>query len=302
MMKNTIFIIFMFLGFMSTFSYAGFHEYDHYRGWFFGNEEYEEEKEPKPIEKALVPKEKKQDKRESEKKKPPITATEQMELFQKSFEEAKNRAVLNPTYENVREWLYQQRAMWNQADQFSKVFKEVVFSDHTLGSTRNFPTSNYSADAFAIEREMKILEVLKILSQKGQLFFFFDSTCPHSQAQVMPLNNLKKKYGIEYFAISVDGNNIEGLENFRVDNGISHNFGVRMVPALYFVVPKTRELFFISEGILSTASIVERLVVVAKQGNLVPHSIIPQQFNTDKKDNFIDVKDYIRRAKADEKF
>jgi conjugal transfer pilus assembly protein TraF len=292
-----ILIIAIFIFFAQPL-FAEFHEYDHYRGWFFHNEKYPQEEEtPKPKKEVITPSPSVQTpKAESQKK--VLSATEQVGVFRDSLEEAKNRAILNPTPENMQAWLYQQRAMWNQTDLFSKVFKEVVFSDQKLGSARNHPTSNYAINAFAQEKHMAYMKITERLSDIGQMFFFFDES-PHSKAQVNPLKILQEKYHIAFFSISIDGGEIEGIENYRVDNGISKKIGVTKYPSLYFVVPKTNQLFFISEGAISTDSMVERLIVVAKRANLVPEEMIPSGFNTNPDNTFDSVNDYIRRNEDD---
>ena len=77
------------------------------------------------------------------------------------------------------------------------------------------------------------------IAKRAGLFFFYRSDCPYCHAQAPIIESMALNYGVEVFAIAVDGLPLPGGEfpNYKVDSGQAQSLSVTTVPAVFLVDP-----------------------------------------------------------------
>lgn len=230
---------------------------DRERGWFWHESQpVEEEKKEEP--QQIAPQ-----KAEPEK----IELT--VEWVKDELPKAMNRAINNPTDENLAAYAYLQRLALDQASRFSSRMSEFMAMESQLDESKRRPTSAMGLSSFHEERREVVREAIEEVRNKTNgIFFFYASYCSYCHRMVPVLNEIKKTHGIDILAISMDGGIIPGMENFTVvediDNSVTDLFGVSITPTLHLVM-KDNSSELIVEGLKTVPDVEDRILFAARK-------------------------------------
>ncbi|CAO5674027.1 MAG: hypothetical protein CNLJKLNK_01439 [Holosporales bacterium] len=157
-MKNFIFLIIIQSCFGSFYK-------DHARGWFW----YED---PKKQEDEMMLK------KEKDPNTQPKTAREQLDLYKKKLEEAKAVALMDPSYNNVKNYMFAQKDMIDRSEKFSHMWGQVVLQTPKLNNEIKFPTAQYMRHVYDDQQSKQDEDLLKHASKNFGLFFFVSPGWP----------------------------------------------------------------------------------------------------------------------------
>ena len=248
-------------------------------GWFFYNETEEEKKKKALLKKAPVAKKEVKKEKPPEKKivKTPIqapTPTSPAPLSSKWIKQKlkmyKQRAIDNPTKENVLAYLYVQKAAMDKAQKFSEVMQQVVYTNPDVDELQRSPGSQGYSTMMRDEANKGKDEVIRKLSNEVGIVFFFTSTCSYCLKQAPVLKMFTKLTGINVMPISLDGKALPGgfYPKFKNDSGLSKQLTVKVTPTLYLY--KKPNIFApLSRGIASITSLKDRIIKVAHAKNWI---------------------------------
>ncbi|MCX7100910.1 MAG: conjugal transfer protein TraF, partial [Methylobacter sp.] len=120
---------------------------DKERGWFWYEEPVldEDVAEPEPLLPEPPPIQEK--KAEPEPAKPPEAKPLSAEWFRKNMEKYRDKAIDEPTPQNVSAYMYLQRVMLDKAEKFTEVSQQVVMSDPVLDENSRRPIATFGAFA-----------------------------------------------------------------------------------------------------------------------------------------------------------
>lgn len=192
---------------------------------------------------------------------------------------ARDRAMEQPTSENVRAFYYLQRYAMDMAERFATVSQQVTLTDPLLDENNRRPLSTYGSgvvDQVARERKEEIAQ--KISTEVG-LWYFYRSDCPYCKAQEPVLARLQQKLGLVVLPIALDGKAMEDshFKMFVPDRGQARMLKVTQTPTLY-MVKKPNEYVLLSEGLLTDEGFVQRMIVGAREAGWISE----QEFNETK--------------------
>lgn len=182
------------------------------------------------------------------------------------------RAVDNPTEENVQAYLYAQRVALDKSQVYAEKARQVVNSDPLLDENNRVPLATYAKATFLNGIAKGRTEALSHLSKVGGIWVFFDAKCEYCKAQIYSAQQLAKRYGFHVKYISVDGSAMPGLPSFVKDNGHAKMLNLRLTPTTVFVVPP-KGYFVVSQGLMAEDQLGERIVFAADSQNLLPQDI-----------------------------
>ena len=174
----------------------------------------------------------------------------QMEKFKKDMERAQNRAILNPTYENVRVLKeYQDHAM-NQSTDFAKMWMVVNFMEGGLRPEDN--ADNQFRKIYSKQESQDLDLKISEIAQTHGLFFFFKQDCPYCHQFAPLLKRFAQKYGFEVKAISKAGGKLPSFPKSVQDNGMGATLNPNgAYPSLFLANPHTGEVIPVAEGMTS---------------------------------------------------
>ena len=279
MMKNRTFLLFVLLGILSNGVYAAD---DKPRGFLF----YDDKKLP-----VIKTTPKKQEEKKEQPKTPKIdnkqqvnstSPTSNLEPFSVEWLRAKmpillDRAMNNPTEENVRAYKYAERMMIDMASNFADQSQNVVRNDPMLDQNVRFPTSQMARQSALYQIDKAREGIIQHLSTKCGVWFFFDTKCRFCESQFKVIKLLEEKYGIETRYISLDGNIFKGMNRNKVlfDKGGERAkiLGIKLTPATVLVLPPDQTAL-ISHGASSLNDLEEKMVNASIGLKIAPPELV----------------------------
>lgn len=173
----------------------------------------------------------------------------------------RDRALQDPTPENVRAYFYLQRHAMNMAERFALVAQKVVLADPSLDENTRRPISSYGGHVFdSVARENMVHVAAKIATLAG-IWYFYKSDCPYCRAQNPVLERLQRRIGLAVLPIALDGQAMpDGIfPRFVLNQGHAQQLNVTQTPTLY-LVRKPSEFVLLSEGLVTDEGLLERIV------------------------------------------
>lgn len=254
-------------------------------GWFWYKDPVEPVKEePKPAQPATAAKP------TTAKPQPPAGPTPfSAKWVRVNLPKYRDLAWSDPSPENLRVYLYLQQFAIDRSERFADVAQQVTFGDPYLDSVTRRPMASYASSRLDSIAGNKQDSVLKEITSRAGLFFFFDSQSVLSQLQASVVQMFVRVTGIAIVPISLDGHGFAdgSFPNFKTDQGQAAKMGVVSVPALYLVTPDGQSTA-IGQGALSLNEIKRRTVAVAYRQGIIDkktfNSTTPavnQDINTD---------------------
>lgn len=236
-------------------------------GWFFYEPEPEPELEPEPEQPPITA------------PLAPVTPPEQKETkvippfsntwYREHFQEIQDRAIDDPSEDNVSAYLYAHRIMMDKSQNFAHQVALVSQTDPMLDETTRFPFASAMRSSFIRMADEAQKDALRDLAGRMGVWYFFRTDCQYCVMQHNAVEHLAKEYGFPLMEISVDGGLPEWpAGNVRVDSGQFQRLGLQIVPAVVLAVPPDTFLV-ISQGLLSQSAMDERVLLVAEKNGLI---------------------------------
>lgn len=167
---------------------------------------------------------------------PPLSAV----WFRENLQVYAEKAIDNPTKENVEAYFLLQRIMMDKAQGFSDMARRVVTGDPILDESNrrsHDPASARMQETLSAKRRN---EALVEVGKNAGIAFFFSKECDLCDNQASNLRHLSDRTGIEILPVSLDGSALpSGLfaDSMEVDQGQAHELGIEQGPALFMLAP-----------------------------------------------------------------
>ncbi len=191
-------------------------------------------------------------------------ALQELNSLQTKLEESKALAIMYPTTEHVKNYIEMHNTVIQKASLFSSTWQEVIWQTPELDFSIQNPTDNSARHVYYDEVKVTNGETVKALSDEYGLFFFFRSDCSYCHAFAPILKNFENKYGITVMAISLDGGTLPDYPNATVDNGMAHQLGINVVPAIVALHPQSKHIIPLSFGFVSEEELLRRMSTLAQ--------------------------------------
>ena len=193
------------------------------------------------------------------------SAMAQMSILRQAVREAKAKAILYPTVENMKSYLILQNFVTNQAGLFTKVWKKTLLEYPELDYSILHPTQNSAQHIIYAENSRKEKEAIRAFGEKYGLFFFYRGNNKLDQALAPIIYGFSKENNIFLIPISVDGRLINIFESNHINNGQAEKLGIKYFPALILVDPKNQKILPINYGFISDSELHRRFLQVATE-------------------------------------
>ena len=187
-----------------------------------------------------------------------------------NIEQLQMNALDDPSEENVKLFLYAQKAVMDRAESFSQSVKEVVRTTPELDAQSNAPLTSMAKATWNRAARQAHKNAIRRILDAGGIWYFFMSTCPYCSKQSPILASWGINNDARIQAISLDG--LPGPEgafpDFRPDQGQGATLGVKVTPTLYYVSPP-RLIEPIGQGLMTLSQLEERLIAIGARNGLV---------------------------------
>ena len=237
---------------------------DKERGWFW----YERDPAPDGMPEAAPAKPVPQADAKPPPAKPDGPVPLSAEWMRKNMGTYRDKAIDDPTRENVAAYAYLQRVMVDKAERFTNAFQGVVMNDPVLDENTRRPIATFGGTAKdGIAQKAKSATMKRLAGMVG-LWFFYESTCKFCVKQAEVLKGLQATYGFSVLPVAVDGMPLPGspFKDYVADNGQARQLGVGLTPAMYLVKPGAGgSAIQLGQGLFAMGEIVERALYLAHE-------------------------------------
>ena len=178
-------------------------------------------------------------------------ATKNVENARKMIKQALDKAIVDPTPENVEQYIALQNQMSERANKFANTWQQVLLNRPELNYSISHPTNNVALQVYH-ENESKDKDAaLEQFAQHSGLFFFYRSTCPYCQRFAPILKHFAEAHHIVVIPITMDGISLPEFPDSKQDSGQAEKFRVTVEPSLYAVDPLTQKAYPVAYGLTS---------------------------------------------------
>lgn len=195
------------------------------------------------------------------------TYSGKLEKLQNQINELKAKAVLEPTEENIKNYMFLQQKLQDQATLFSDVWRRTLWNTPELDYTQKRPVSNIGKKVWDEDRTNQIEETIQNLKERFGIFFIYSTSCIYCQRYSDILKNLKNKYNIEIKGISIDGKFLSSWEkNSFLNQGQLEKLGIDYsnVPITVLFDNKLNKTVTIGYGLMTQDEILYRIYILIK--------------------------------------
>lgn len=195
-------------------------------------------------------------------------ATAAIETARKELDELKNKAIIEPTPENLSAYMYAQKAMVDRAGAFADVWQRVLFKTPDLDANQTYPLSQMGGEVYQDQKTAQWEDALRQASANlGFLVVVSDEkTCQLCGKQLEIIKLMQQKYGIVPLVISKDGSYHPQYPAARVDTGQLAKMGLATnpTPFIALVEPKSGAVEPLGSGLVTEDIILERVYVITQ--------------------------------------
>ncbi len=205
------------------------------------------------------------DKKNSDDSDSPIDPVATMDALQHQVKQSLDLAVLNPTVDNVRNYITLQNQIGERAQHFAEVWRTVLLNFPELDFSLQHPTNGMAKQIYLDQTHQQEDAAIQKLAAHSGLFFFYRSTCPYCQRFAPIVKDFSQRYHLAVVPITTDGISLPEFPNSRTDQGQAARLKVNMEPALFTVDPRNHRIIPVSYGLLSEDELRQRLLEIAQQ-------------------------------------
>lgn len=184
--------------------------------------------------------------------------------LKKIMPEVLNKALDNPTYQNVLTYYLLMQMAMNKSETFSKVSSTLSLLNPSLDESSKraqFPKALLlETNQKQKENEEKLLEIAKT----SGIIFVYKGECPYCQSAISQLA-LLNKFNFKIIAINVDGKFKEEINQYAYrhvfDQGIVGVLGIINVPSFVLVVPNSKkQIAVVSSSLIKDSDLILRII------------------------------------------
>ena len=195
-------------------------------------------------------------------------ATAAIEKASKDLDELKNKAIIEPTPENLSAYMYAQKAMVDRAGAFADVWQRVLFKTPDLDANQTYPLSQMGGEVYQDQKTAQWEDALRQGSANlGFLVVVSDEkTCQLCGKQLEIIKLMQQKYGIVPLVISKDSSYHRLYPAASVDTGQLVKLGLadHPTPFIALVEPKSGAVEPLGSGLVTEDIILERVYVITQ--------------------------------------
>ena len=153
-----------------------------------------------------------------------VRAMKERDEIQQKLERLQVLSVMYPTSENLRRYLAFQKEQLDRASKYSAAWKKVLWNTPELDYRLRSPASSLGNQIAMDQKNQEKEQILKSLSVRYGIFFFYSSKCVYCQKYTLILKSFLARYGLEVMPITIDGVILKKWPTSQIDRGQSEKF------------------------------------------------------------------------------
>lgn len=195
------------------------------------------------------------------------TPTEQVQAYKKKLELLLHKAIMQPSYQNIKAYQLMQKDLMDRSQHFANVWMQVVYQNPELDNTVKFPVNQKARHIYLDNQQSKIENSIYKLRNQYGLFFFFSSKCRYCHQFAPIVARFAKHYDWRVIPISLDGKGVAEFPEFMPDNGLAAKWNVTALPSLFAVNPETSHILPVAFGLTSIQQMETRIMALLEDNH-----------------------------------
>jgi conjugal transfer pilus assembly protein TraF len=193
------------------------------------------------------------------------------EWFRENLQFYLDRAIDDPTTENVAAYLYLQKVSLDKSQQFADTVARVTMMDPMLDENTRRSLASFGSREQNIQAARYRENLLKKIADYAGIFFFFSSDNSQDVAQSTILHSLSTNHGFNIIPISLDGRPLSDdlYPDYTIDQGQSAILGVNQTPALFLARPDNMDVVPLGQAMLARPQLEERIILAAREAGWI---------------------------------
>lgn len=193
----------------------------------------------------------------------PQEAQTALESLQESVKLSRALAIMNPTKENLKDYVTKQEIVLSKSSMFTDQWRRMLWENPQLDySLTHRPTDNTAIKAYDQAKQDKTQQIIQNIAESQGLVFFVRGDCQYCHAFAPILKQFQQTYGLRIMTVSLDGGSVEGFEALP-DNGIASKLGVDTTPALFLADTRSKKYVPVGFGVMSISELERRFFALA---------------------------------------
>jgi len=223
-------------------------------GWHFYCDPEQEETQPSPVQKK-APK--------------PITIDprDQIKSIQDRLNHLKATAIMNPSRENVANYIRFQREQLDRASLFSDQWRRVIWQNPDMDYSLIRPTNSLAKRAWLDKRKQQAATTLANLHERYGLFYFYNGMdCAQCTAFENAIKPFSEKHNLHVMAVTLDGTVSPVFPTSQPDTGQAARLGVtgEYLPALALFDTYTSQIIPVGFGAMAADELERRIHILTQ--------------------------------------
>ena len=182
-----------------------------------------------------------------------------LEALQKAVETSKARAVLQPTNENLMNWIQVQNELLKKNTLFADNWQRLVWRNPEYDYNQVRPSNPVALKAYSESYKLDRREALREISKEYGLYFVIAESCPYCHEMSPYLKRFADTYGFTVITVSVDGGSVAEFPNALYSPEFAERLGVKITPAIILAKPSEGVIEPISYGFISLQELETRI-------------------------------------------
>lgn len=156
--------------------------------------------------------------------------------LRKHYDEIQDRALDNPTPDNVSAHLYTKRIILDKGQRFAEAVSLALRTDPVLNENNRVPYASSGSQSIQNANYRAQEAAVREMAKQGGAVVFVDSTCRFCSMQMPIIAGLQRAFGLEFIVVSLDGSRPAGYAGaVHRDNGLYGKLGLKLTPSIVFV-------------------------------------------------------------------
>ena len=185
-------------------------------------------------------------------------------LIGKRVQQARAKAILNPTPQNIALARRLQRLVVSQANLFSEKWMLDLLLNPDQDESLVNPSSSAARDLYNHQSNLEKEQAIALIRKQSGLFYFYKAGEPYSERMAEIIKNFAMSYQLPLIPIAMTQNVSPLFPDSRMDSGEATQMGVKHIPAVFSLNPMTNKPMPIAYGLVSHSELKEHILMAVQ--------------------------------------
>lgn len=182
-------------------------------------------------------------------------------LIGKRVQQARAKAILNPTPQNIAQARRMQRLVVAQANLFSEKWMLDLLLNPDQDESLVNPSNGAARDLYNNQSNLEKEKAITLIRQSSGLIYFYQAGEPYSERMAQVIRDFSMSYQLPLTPVAMTQSVSPVLPNSRMDSGEASQMGVKHIPAVFALNPISHKPMPIAYGLISHSELKEHILM-----------------------------------------